>query len=472
MKHPRIIQGGMGIGASGWQLARAVSLEGQLGVVSGTALSHVLARRLQDGDPGGHMRRALAAFPDREIVNQILGRYFVQDGIPDGTPYRNVPLPGLKLPKELEGLNAAANFAEVFLAKENHAGIVGINYLEKIQIPFLSSLYGALLAGVDYVLVGAGIPRHIPAAIAALCAHEDFSLKTFVEGASKDDPCEVHFSPRKLINRDLAPLKRPRFLAIVSSATLARSLARSTTPPDGFVVEAASAGGHNAPPRGPLQLNERGEPVYGERDAIDLEAIAGLGLPFWLAGSRASPKHLTEALAKGAAGIQVGTAFAFCAESGFTPEIKAAAIKLVHNDKAAVRTDAKASPTGFPFKLLEMDGTLGKPEVYKSRIRSSCDVGLLRTAYKREDGSLGFKCPAEAEEDFFRKGGTPEDAEGRLCLCNGLLASIGLAQKREAGVREIPIVTSGDDLGCVRALTPKDGDSYSARDVIRYLLAG
>ena len=45
---PKIIQGGMGVGVSSWRLARAVSALGQLGVVSGTALDQVLARRLQD----------------------------------------------------------------------------------------------------------------------------------------------------------------------------------------------------------------------------------------------------------------------------------------------------------------------------------------------------------------------------------------------------------------------------------------
>lgn len=47
MFNPIIIQDGMGIGVSAWTLARAVSRLGQLGVVSGTALEAVLARRLQ-----------------------------------------------------------------------------------------------------------------------------------------------------------------------------------------------------------------------------------------------------------------------------------------------------------------------------------------------------------------------------------------------------------------------------------------
>ena len=60
---PVIIQGGMGAAVSDWRLAKTVSLAGQLGVVSGTALDVILTRRLQMGDPGGHIRRALAAFP-------------------------------------------------------------------------------------------------------------------------------------------------------------------------------------------------------------------------------------------------------------------------------------------------------------------------------------------------------------------------------------------------------------------------
>lgn len=56
---PSIIQGGMGVAISGWRLARAVASRGHLGVVSGTALDAVLVRRLQLGDAGGEIRRAL-----------------------------------------------------------------------------------------------------------------------------------------------------------------------------------------------------------------------------------------------------------------------------------------------------------------------------------------------------------------------------------------------------------------------------
>jgi NAD(P)H-dependent flavin oxidoreductase YrpB (nitropropane dioxygenase family) len=67
----------MGVAVSGWPLARAVALTGQLGVVSGTALEVVLARRLHLGDPGGHVRRALAQFPVPGVADRILRAYYV-----------------------------------------------------------------------------------------------------------------------------------------------------------------------------------------------------------------------------------------------------------------------------------------------------------------------------------------------------------------------------------------------------------
>ncbi len=92
---PLVIQGGMGVAVSSWRLASAVARTGQLGVVSGTALDTVLARRLQDGDPDGSARRALAAFPVPAIADRALARYFRDGGRPPGAPY--TPSPRLAL---------------------------------------------------------------------------------------------------------------------------------------------------------------------------------------------------------------------------------------------------------------------------------------------------------------------------------------------------------------------------------------
>ena len=46
--------------------------------------------------------------------------------------------------------------------RRGHDGWVGVNYLEKIQLATPAAVYGAMLAGVDYVLMGAGVPTGIP----------------------------------------------------------------------------------------------------------------------------------------------------------------------------------------------------------------------------------------------------------------------------------------------------------------------
>ena len=301
--HPVIIQGGMGVAVSGWQLARKVSQLGQLGVVSGTALAVTLARRLQLGDRDGHLRRALGCFPISKVAERVLEAYYNATPKGEHAPYRLTPMPVLQPGRAFLELTVAANFVEVFLAKEGHSGLVGINLLEKIQMPTLPSLFGAMLAGVDYVLMGAGIPRAIPGVLDRMAQGLRTELKIDVEGAAPGEEFCTTFDPAEFFGSvALPPLKRPHFLGIVGSATLAMTLAKkSSGRVDGFVVEGDTAGGHNAPPRGPLQLNAEGEPVYGPRDIPDLSKIRALGLPFWLAGSYGRAGRLAEAQAAGAA---------------------------------------------------------------------------------------------------------------------------------------------------------------------------
>ncbi|MFL6115095.1 MAG: nitronate monooxygenase, partial [Catenulispora sp.] len=257
---PAIIQGGMGVGVSQWRLAGAVARTGQLGVVSGVALDSLLARRLQHGDPGGHLREALAHFPAPEIARRILDRYFVPGGIAADRPYR--PVPRLRLGANRAGveLTVAGNFVEVFLAKQGHRGPIGVNYLEKIQMAAPAALYGAMLAGVDYVLVGAGIPSEYPRLLDALAAHAAVELPVTVAGAGSNERHTVGFDPAWILEPGHR-LHRPKLLAIISSAVLAVRLARDPlTRPDGFILEGSTAGGHSAPPRGNPQLAESGEP--------------------------------------------------------------------------------------------------------------------------------------------------------------------------------------------------------------------
>lgn len=466
VNHPPIIQGGMGVAISNWTLARAVAIEGQMGVVSGTGIDTVLTRRLQLGDIGGHIRRAFDHFPIPEIAEQVWERYFVPGGKDPEAPYKSKPVPGIKAPKAFTDLVILANFVEVFLAKEGHPGVVGLNLLEKIQIPNVASLYGAMLAGVDYVIMGAGIPRAIPKILDHLSAGCPTEMEINVMGSEAGaTDTRVRLDPSDYLGGEL---KRPNFLAVVSSTMLGQLLAkRAERPVDGFVIEGATAGGHNAPPRGQYELNERGEPIYTEKDQPDLAKFREYGLPFWMAGSYAS--RLREAQAEGAVGVQVGTAFAYCEESGLRPDLRAQVIQQVRAGTVDVFTDPLASPTGFPFKVVQQAGTMSDPVAYGERTRI-CDLGYLREAYRTPDGKIGYRCASEPEEDYIEKGGDAAELAGRKCLCNGLMATAGMPQLRK-GVIEPPIITSGDDVVNLGRFLPEGKDSYTAADVIAKLLA-
>ena len=471
MHHPVLIQGGMGAAVSDWRLANAVSRTGQLGVVSSTALDTILARRLQDGDPGGHMRRSLAMFPYPEIAQRILEKFYIPGGKPAGMPYRLVPMPSRSGPRETVELIVAGNFVEVMLAREGHSNPVGINCMEKLQLPLLPSLFGAMLGGVSYVLMGAGIPLKVPGALDAFAAGQIATYPLSVTGAQAEDDCLLRFDPREYFGDPLPVLERPYFLAIISSNTLATTMARRANGKvDGFVIEGPTAGGHNAPPRGKMVLSERGEAVYGERDRVDLEKIREIGLPFWLAGSYGTPEKLVEALELGAIGVQVGTAFAFCRESGMREDYKTAIIAKVRRGEAEVFTDPLSSPTGFPFKAAQLEGTSSDPDIYQARKRI-CDVGVLRESYRTPEGKIAQRCPSEPENLYVAKGGVFEDTVGRKCLCNCLLADIGMQQIQKGGSEEPGLVTTGDDLACVLQFLDEGHDSYPAEVVVKKLLS-
>lgn len=234
----------MGIGVSNWRLANAVSSLGQLGVVSGTALDSLFVRRLADGDKGGHMRRGVAAFPFPEMARRIWREYFVPGGKPSGQRYPTIPMPQYAEPRKLIELSIVANFVEVFLAREGHKNPVGINFLEKVQPPHLASIYGAMLAGVGYVLMGAGIPLHIPGVLDAYAAQRPAEYRLTVTGAAQDQQSVMRLDPADYAEGSLPELTRPQFLAIVSSNTLATTmLRRAGGRVDGFVIEGSTAGG-------------------------------------------------------------------------------------------------------------------------------------------------------------------------------------------------------------------------------------
>jgi len=466
---PEIIQGGMGIGVSDWRLAKAVSEQGYMGVVSGTAIDSVMVRRLQLGDADGSIRRALSNFPWKDMAQRVLDEYFIPGGKPADKPFKLLPMLSLQMKRENIELLIISNFAEVFLAKEGHNNPVGINYLEKIQLPTLPSLFGAMLAGIDFVLMGGGIPLAIPGILDGLSCLEPVEIKLHVEDNPQYLNYSNHFDPKEFCSGNLPRLTRPGFLAIISSDIVAKNIIRRATGKvDGFIVENHTAGGHNAPPRKTDKSKTHSFLQFSPKDTPDIEKIREMNLPFWLAGGYASPMKLKEALAQGASGIQVGTIFAYCRESGMAAEIKQEVLNQYMNGKLEVRTDFQASPTGYPFKLISLRSDKITSMDNKKDRKRICDMGYLRQFYCNDNSEIAYRCPGEPVKNFLAKGGVLEKTVGKQCLCNGLLATVGLGQIRQDGP-ESPLITSGEDFSFISDIIKKSGRNYCAKDVTDYL---
>ena len=193
----------MGVHVSGHRLARTVAMAGGLGVVSGTGLDGVYARLLQDGDRGA--RWAIEQFPDGAVAERLLARYFKPEGR-DGKPYGNLhkwtidPRTDRQCASlaDLQELAVASAFAEVTRAKHHHDGMVGINVLRKIALPIPATIYGAMLAGVDVVLTGAGSPDEMPRLLDALARHEEGVLSVKVLRAAPGAEYATRFAPAGL----------------------------------------------------------------------------------------------------------------------------------------------------------------------------------------------------------------------------------------------------------------------------------
>jgi len=302
-----------------------------------------------------------------------------------------------------------------------------------------------------------------------LAAGEKVRLRLDVDMSKAPDPDASFYY--EMDPKDLVPhppkMPRPMFFPIIALDTLARILDKKLAAGlvTGWIVEGPVAGGHNAPPRNKT-FDDDGNPVYDEKDVANLEQVAALGYPFYLAGGYGSPEKLKEALQHGAAGIQVGSLFSLADESGYPEAYKRKLIRTIHQGGAKIRTDGRTSSTGFPFKVVEIEGTLGMPQHYNQRTRI-CDLGYLQQAYVDEKGRMQGRCPAEPVETYMEKGGNVEDTERRSCLCNALMANIGLGQLQKGG-KERHLFTAGDELMGL-PLGSADHPSYTAEEVIEYL---
>ena len=443
----------MGIRVSGWRLASAASRAGALGVVSHVALRHVVVEEVRRGDPDA--LAAAATFPVASYRDELLAY------APGGAKHR-APVP-LDHPDPRKGelpkrLSVIAAYVEVFRAKRGHRGKVGINIMWKCTLTVLPSIYGAMLAGVDALLCGAGVPMELPDIVRRIRAGEDLCY-TPLHGTGTNVRLDIAADQTAGL---LAAHEPPKLLPILSNFAFPKRILdvwerEHNTRPFAFILENHEAGGHNAPPRNKV--------AFGAQDEINayFDKVVALGIPVYVAGAFPHGGTCEDYRAwrwRGAYGIQVGSRFALCDESGLRRDLKDRILArnwfhVAELKKAEARegaegegaegerlvTDPRISPTGYPFKMVPLEGTVAEPEVYARRKRI-CNKGYLLQAHTETlpDGTVKetYVCPAMPERQYARLGGDPQETEGRLCLCNGLLSSVGFGSDVEP-----PLLTLG-----------------------------
>jgi len=259
-------------------------------------------------------------------------------------------------------------------------------------------------------------------------------------------------------------MEPPKLLPIVSNFAFCKRILDTWAKrydgarPFAFVLENHAAGGHNAPPRNKV--------AFTETDDLDsyFDKVLGLGVPVYVAGEfpgGGSRRDYLHWLERGAYGIQVGSRFALCSDSGMRPDLRDAVIEANRRGESEVVTDLRLSPTGYPFKRVTVPGTLSDPRVYAARPRACNRMHLARSVFQEQsDGTVkeAYICPAMPEKRFLSLGGNPADLEGRVCLCNALLSTAGFYSDVEP-----PIVTLGESGLQVKEL-------LSARQVMEEIL--
>ncbi len=337
-----IIQGGMGVGVSLYPLAQAVAKEGGLGLVSSACL-------------------------DRLVTKRTGNKHSSYEGARE----------------------------EVARAKDA-GGFAGINIMVALVRDYEESVRGALDAGADAIISGAGLPLGLPA------------------------------------------IQKPKDTALIPIVSSARALElickkweRLHYRPDAVVLEGPLAGGH----------------LGFKIDQIDLDANLLENLfppvkdmarkygdfPVIVAGGIYTHGDIVRFLRMGADGVQMGTRFLATEESSATARYKQAVVAAKEED--IVVADRPGSPCGLPFRVIKQSPMYVSAQ--QQLRKPKCDKGYVLL----KDGEGKFtRCPAK------------ESNENHFCICNGLLSSAGYNDDVEE-----PLYTVGTNAARVdRILTVRE----------------
>ena len=334
-----IIQGGMGVGVSLSPLASAVAAEGGLGIISSACLDRLVSKRTGK-------------------------RVNIYDAV----------------------------YEEVSLAKAK-GGHIGINIMVALIRDYEDSVKGAIDAGADVIISGAGLPLGLPA---------------------------------------LYPPKDTALVPIVSSARALELICKKWEKigyrPDAVVLEGPLAGGHLGFKINDIDLeSNKLENLFPPVKEV---AIKYGNLPVIVAGGIYSHSDIVQFMAMGADGVQMGTRFLATEESSASPQYKEAV--LHSKEENIVVAHRPGSPCGLPFRVIK------ESPMYVSALQRKreprCDKGYV--LLKDSEGKFS-RCPAK------------EDNENYFCICNGLLSSAGYNPDKEE-----PLYTVGTNAYRIDRIMP------------------
>jgi nitronate monooxygenase len=262
-----------------------------------------------------------------------------------------------------------------------------------LQRDFEDSVRGAIDAGADAIVSGAGLPLSLPA---------------------------------------IQPPGDTALIPIVSSARaldlICRRWERLHYRPDAVVLEGPLAGGH---------LGFRVDQVELEENTLERllptvkETATKHGdFPVIVAGGIYSHEDIRRFIALGADGVQMGTRFLATEESSATPEYKQAVLRATAENVAVAHHPG--SPCGLPFRVLR-ESPMFQSALARRRA-PKCDKGYVLL----KDASGGYtSCPAR------------QDNEHCFCICNGLFSAAGAGSEGEE-----PLYTAGTSAWRVDRVLP------------------
>lgn len=289
-----------------------------------------------------------------------------------------------------------AVYEEVSLAKAD-GGFAGINIMAALMRDYNDSVKGALDAGADFIISGAGLPLNLPA---------------------------------------IQPPKDTALVPIVSSARaleiICKKWERLGYRPDAVVLEGPLAGGH---------LGFRLDDIDSESNKLEnlLPPVKDMAvkygdIPVIVAGGIYTHADILRFLDRGADGVQMGTRFLATEESSATAVYKQAVVQA--KDEDILVAHDPGSPCGLPFRVIKQS------PMYVSSLqrlrKPKCDKGYV--LLKDAKGVFSV-CPAK------------ESNEHHFCICNGLLSSAGYNPDKEEALYTVGTNASRiDKIVSVKAL--------------------